>query len=262
MKWPSRLILVRHDVSAFNAMKARKEADPDYVRMKQLYEQADLSEAEHAELIACAHRICAKHGLKDVGDWNTPLADVSSPLARAVGARLKEMTYLPDVVFVSPYIRTLDTLAGLRVGWPELAGVKTVEDDRLREQEHGLATLFNDWRAFQSLHPEQRRLREAMGRYWYQYPQGESVPDVRERMRSFANTLTRDFAGKQVLCVTHHLTILAWRANMERWDAARFIDVDENDKPRNAGVTIYEGYPDQGSDGRLLLREYNTKLYD
>lgn len=261
MKWPDQLTLVRHDISAFNAMKKRKEADPRHVRMRQLYEKLRPTVAERRELLRHAKYIQARYGLKKVGDWNTPLADATSPLGREVGARLPEFVALPDVIFVSPYIRTLDTLAGLQAGWPELAKVKVVKERRLREQEHGRAILFNDWRAFQVLHPDQRLLREVDGRYWYRYPQGESVADVQDRMQLFQETLTRDFAGKRVLCVTHHLTILAFRANMERWGAEEFIAVDENDPPINCGVTMYQGHPELGENGRLLLNYYNKKLY-
>ncbi len=261
MKWPTELTLIRHDVSAFNAMKAIKEADPQHVRMRELYDKPDLSSDEHKELLQCALYIQNRYGLKKVGDWNTPLADTTSPLGREVGARLPEFIGLPDVIFVSPYIRTLDTLAGLQAGWPELKKVKVVEEERLREQEHGLAILFNDWRAFQTIHPDQRRLREAEGRYWYRYPQGENVPDVRARTRSLMATFTREFAGKRVMCVTHHLAALAVRANMERWGASEFIQTDEDNPPVNCGFTMYRGHPELGTDGRLVLSYYNKKLY-
>jgi broad specificity phosphatase PhoE len=264
MKWPNQLTLIRHDVSAFNAMKKVKEADPRHRRMRELYERHDLSESEYRELRECAQHIQNRYGLKTVGDWNTPLADASSPLGKTVGDRLAgDCTIaLPDVIMVSPYVRTLDTLKGLCAGWLALKQVKVVVEERLREQEHGLAILYNDWRAFQALHPEQRLLREAEGRYWYRYPQGENVADVRERMRSFMGTLTRDFAGMNVLCVMHHLAILAFRANMERWDADEFIRVDEQEKPINCGVTVYDGNPKLGRDGRLVLRKYNMKFYE
>ncbi len=263
MKWPNQLTLIRHDVSAFNAMKKAKEADPRHVRLRELYEKPDLTEGEHLELLECARYIQNRYGLKKVGDWNTPLADALSPLGKTVGERLAggNIVRLPDVIMVSPYVRTLDTLKGLCAGWPELKQVKVVVEERLREQEHGLAILYNDWRAFQSLHQEQRLLREAEGRYWYRFPQGENVADVRERMRSFMGTLTRDFSGVDVMCVMHHLAILAFRANMERWDADEFIRVDEDEKPINCGVTVYDGNPSLGRDGRLVLREYNMKLY-
>lgn len=84
---------------------------------------------------------------------------------------------------------------------------------------------------------------------------------VRERNRSFMTTLTRDFATMTVLVVTHHLNILAIRANLERFGEKRFIELDEKEKPINCGVTTYRGYPNEGQNGRLRLESYNRNLY-
>lgn len=156
---------------------------------------------------------------------------------------------LPDVIFVSPYFRTMETLEWMKKGWPELQNVKVYEEERIREQEHGLSLLYNDWRVFLE------------GAYWYRYPQGENVPDIRERLRSWLTTLTRDFAGKNILAVTHHLSILGLRANLERLSAEEFIKLDHSEPPANCSVTIYKGHPELGSDGRFLLESYNQKLY-
>ncbi len=37
--------------------------------------------------------------------------------------------------------------------------------------------------------------------------------------------------------------------------------IDNEEKPINCGVTVYEGHPELGSDGKLVLKEYNEKLY-
>ncbi len=261
MKWPAELTLVRHDVSTFNEMRRHKEKDPDYARFKLLYDVTNPSEAEQTQLLDLAHKIAERYCLKK-GDWNTPLFDPTSPMARQAGVTLKGKICLPDIVFVSPYQRTFSTLEGLRRGWPELSHVKTYEEERLREQEHGLSLIYNDWRILHVLHPEQRVLRKLEGRYWYRYPQGENIPDVRERVRSWINTLIREYHGQRVLAITHHICLLAFMANMSRWNAEKFIDVDEHDKPINTGVTIYHGDPTQGNDGRLVLNDYNLKMYE
>ena len=40
-----------------------------------------------------------------------------------------------------------------------------------------------------------------------------------------------------------------------------FERLDHEEKPINAGVTIYRGKPDQGGNGRLVLEAYNLNLY-
>ncbi|MCX6741540.1 MAG: histidine phosphatase family protein [Candidatus Parcubacteria bacterium] len=123
------------------------------------------------------------------------------------------------------------------------------------------ALLYNDWRIFQVLHPEQRLLYEQEGMYRYRYPQGESIPDVRDRSLLMMNTIVRDWANKNVMLVCHHLNILALRANLDRLREKEFIRLDKEEKPLNCGVTVYRGHPDLGQDGRLVLEFYNKKYY-
>ncbi len=262
MKWPEELAIIRHGESAYNILRDAKANDPGYQEFKAAYEifeqtGAGLDLAQELARTVMASGICSL----DVADHATPLTERGHNQAEATGRRLAELIKLPDVVLVSPYVRTHQTVDGLIRSWPELAGVARVEDDRLREQEHGLSTIYGDWRIYQTLHPDQEILRKKEGTYWYKHQQGENVPMVRDRLRSIQNTLTREYVGQRVLIVAHHLTLLAFRANMERLGAEQFIHLDENEKPVNCGVTIYDGDPDQGRDGKLILREYNTKLY-
>lgn len=256
MKWPETLTLVRHDKSVYNAAKSARQSDPLYQQFKKTFDQDPFSQTTHQ--LAQELRKTNKPGS---GDHNMPLAAGEGHQAQTMAQKLKLLIKLPDLIFVSPYERTLHTLAKMQEGWPELKDAKTVEEGRIREQEHGMALLYGDWRIFQALHPEQRELQELEDSYYYRYPQGENVEDVRARVRSWLNTLTRDFVGQNVLAVTHHLTILAVRANLERLSAAQFLELDTNNKPINAGVTIYRGNPDLGKDGKLVLDQYNVKLY-
>jgi broad specificity phosphatase PhoE len=258
MKWPKYLCLIRHDISEYNILKDKKSQDETYQEFLREY-NIDSTTDKCVEL---AKKMAKKFAL-GVSDHDTMLQDIEAKRSEEVGVKLREMYNgeLPDVVFVSPYKRTKNTLEGLIKGWPELKDVKIYEDERIREQEHGLASLYNDWKVFFTIYPDQRRLHDQDDIYWYRYPQGENVPDVRDRNRSWLNTMVRDFADKKVLVVTHHLNILAMRANLERWSAAKFIETDKNDKPINCGVTMYRGDPEKGKDGHLELEYYNNKYY-
>lgn len=256
MKWPESLVLIRHAESSFNASKRLRQEDPLYQAFLEAYEKKWDAEDTHnlAQLIASRFAL-------GIGDHDTPLSLDGYAMAQTTGEKLRAMVDVPDVIFVSPYLRTRSTLEWMCDGWPEIRQVKVYEEERIREQEHGLALLYNDWRVFNVLHPNQKRLHDLEGAYWYRYPQGENVPDVRERLRSWLTTLTRDFAEKNVLAVTHHLSILALRANLERLSADEFIKLDHKEPPANCSVTIYKGYPELGTDGKFLLESYNQKLY-
>jgi len=259
MKWPNTVTAIRHGESDYNVLKAAKNADPKYRDFKRAFNRRkkdpETAKALAEELMRLGSFVLG------VGDHGTALTDKGVKQAQETGKNLSKIIELPDVVFVSPYDRTHQTLDNITHGWPELKEVKTIEDERLREQEHGKALLYNDWRIFHVLNPDEEALYDLEGSYYYRYPNGESVPDVRERTRSLFTSIARDYSEKNVLLVTHHLSILALRANLERLDAGQFHDLDENHKPINCGVTVYKGYPDLGQNGKLLLDMYNQRLY-
>jgi len=256
MKWPEQLWFVRHGQSAYNVHREYKQADPEY-REFQTEFTTDWQSARTREL---ADRMWRKYALS-FGDWNTPLTEDGELQAQTVGFYLLKEVKLPDTLFVSPHDRTQQTLRALIEGWPQLRDTKVVEEPRLHEQDHGIATIYNDWRIFHALEPTQKMLYDQAGAYWYRYPQGENVPDVIERMRSFIGTLVRDYGGKKVGVITHHLTLLSFMAAVGRWTQQEFLEKDEHDKPINCGLTIYAGNRNVGSDGKLELVVYNKKLY-
>lgn len=256
LKWPESLVLIRHAPSAYNMMKEERAEDSIYRHFVEKFERNPASPVTRD----LAEEVREKFALK-VSDFDTPLHPKGAAMATKMARELSRIVELPDVIFVSPYRRTLDTLAAAIEGWPELQDVQTYEEERIREQEHGLATLYNDWRVFHTLHPDQRVFFNQAGQYWYQYPQGESVPMVRERNRSWITTIIREYAGKRVMAFTHHLTILSTRAQLERFDSKRFMDLDNSNKPINCGVTIYQADHSKGKNGKLVLKDYNLRLY-
>lgn len=256
MKWPASVTLIRHGQSVYNALRTRKAQDPLY----QSFQRAFSVDSDSVETRNLAVEVQKKYAL-NVSDYETPLTAEGMRQALSTGTGMKHAMPCPDVILCSPYVRTRTTLTELRIGWPELWAVRDVSEDRIREQEHGLALLYNDWRVFQTLHPEQKALRGLLGSYWYQYPQGESVSQVRDRARDVQSMLIREYAGMHVVLVTHHLTILSFRANIERLTPEKFTQLDEKEKPVNCGVTRYECSPGVGKDGKLILRYYNSRFF-
>lgn len=256
MKWPASITLIRHGQSVYNALRHQKDTDIRYGFFKEAYRR-DHTGAEARDL---ATEMSLKYRL-DFSDYETPLTQEGENQARATGSMFRGVVPKPDMVFYSPYKRAKDTFFGLSRGYGDLGSATFVAEDRIREQEHGLSLLYSDWRIFHVMHPEQKRLRELLGPYWYQYPQGESVSQVRDRTRDLLSMLVRECAGKHVWLVTHHLTILSLRANLERLAPEEFIRLDRDEKPINGGVTLYRGYPNEGVDGKLRLEYYNRQFY-
>jgi len=264
---PESLTIIRHGESTYNALAHQKAVDPLYadfvMRFGQLSQTALESDVlakgweAPADLLALARELQARYAL-GASDFATPLTEEGRSQAAATGAALRRAWELPEVILYSPYLRTKQTLEGLIEGWPELASVTTYEEDRLREQDYGAADLYNDWRLFNLNNPQQAIFYRQQGRYRYRYPEGESISDVKERVRSLLESMIREQAGLKVLCVSHHITKLAIRSNLERLTPEEVLRIDRDEKPINCGVTVYRG--DTGAR-ELVLLQYNRKLY-
>jgi broad specificity phosphatase PhoE len=257
MKWPAELLLIRHAESAYNNLKQQKESDPDYIRFRDLFDH----DRSNPETQLLARKLQQTHAI-GYSDRDTPITSRGEQQARMTGQGMRDAAANPpDVIFVSPYLRTERTLALMQSEWPALRNAAIYREERIREKDHGLALLYNDWRIYHVMHPDQADLHHLLGDYDYRFLNGENIPDVRQRNLSWITTLTREFSGKRVMAITHHLTILATRANFERLSPQQFLHLDQHEKPVNCGVTRYIGNPDLGSDGKLELHEYNRQYY-
>lgn len=264
MKWPNTLTFIRHGESAYNQLKAKKWENADYDRFCSIFDR-DFAQAKNENWVSDELRVIAEEVWQttnlSISDYNTPITETGTAQAKELGKKLKEVTPFPHVIYVSPYLRTRQTFDSICENWPELKDVKTVYDERIREQEHGLATVFNDWRIYSVMNPLQALLMKLEGGYEYRFLNGESKADVRDRVRDFLGTIVREHAEEDVLVISHHLTILSFRANLEHWDREQFILVDREEAPINCGVTMYKGHPELGKNGKLVLETYNKKLY-
>ncbi len=281
---PRIITQVRHAQSDYNEGKELREQNPTYVeflklrddyielRNKDTSAEAFIGFSEETKLALIAAQALGEQLMYDksfvVGadDANTDITEYGEYQALQTGIGLREEygDEVPDIVYTSPYLRTKKTLALLQEGWPKLSEVKVVEDERLREQEHGLRTIYADWRVAEVMFPDQRLLRSAQGPYWYRYPQGENVPDVRERARSMFTTFVREHSNQHVMVITHHLFKLAWRANHERWKDVEFIRQNRENRPDNCGVTTYAFDKNSGKNGKLVIPSggYSKVYYD
>lgn len=253
MKWPEYLVLVRHARSKFNELKEELEKDPLWPVFVEAY-KTDF-QSETSKMLAKA--LLAKYK-NPYRDRKTPLTEFGRKIqAPKTGAYLKTQIELPDVILVSPYIRCLETLEGLKEGWPELGKVKTYEDERMVERSVGIRQLYTHWRIFHVFHPEQKELYDKEGYYDYQYPQGDNMRDVNLRVKDLFGTIIREFHGKKVFGVGHGVTIMGFRTAEERLTEEQFMELDHTNPPRNCSITIYRGDPKQGKNGRLVLERYN-----
>jgi broad specificity phosphatase PhoE len=286
-KWPQSITMIRHGETVYNLHKTEKvERYPEF---KKLFDEefAKLTTASFArgqfpspELKELAIEVLDAY-TPNHGDFDTELTDWGFEQARQTGVKLHSRVPLPKTIYVSPYRRTKETLRGLIEGWPELKDVRVSEDDRIREREHGKQAIFGDWRLMYVFNPQQGLLYKLSSQYEFRQEGGESILDVRKRTRDFVTMLIREHGGvpqvaeiqpipEDVLAVTHSLTILAMKANFERWNREEFLHQYKNNFPLNCGVSIYRakesdpGRSRQGSQGRMELapEDSNIKLWE
>jgi broad specificity phosphatase PhoE len=126
------------------------------------------------------------------GWLDPPLSPVGREQAKDLGERHHGEQI--DVIFPSDLKRAIQTA---EIAFP--VGVPIHPDHRLREYDYGTMTGSPP----ELIHAERPR------RVDTPFPEGESLKDVAERVRSFLDDLARDWDGKRVVVIGHGATKLA-----------------------------------------------------
>jgi broad specificity phosphatase PhoE len=143
--------------------------------------------------------LLVRHG-ESLANDSIALTDRGHEQARAAGQQIGQAFIRDALVYRSPFLRARQTLDGILTGSGIAPDeVRVFEDPRLREVEHGYADV-----------PQQRRLQDVHGAFFYRFNGGESPADCFDRTSGFLEGLMRQVARKssdKVLIVTHGLTI-------------------------------------------------------
>ncbi|MEO6089401.1 MAG: histidine phosphatase family protein [Umezawaea sp.] len=160
-----------------------------------------------------------------VPDHSLPLTPLGEEQARAAGPVVRGLIGDgPVAVYVSPYLRTRKTLAGLALD--DLVD-RVVAEPRLREQ---------DWGNLQD--PVQQEVlkhqRHEFGHFFFRLPNGESGADVDDRLAAFLTELElrmrKDPHHPQtVLVVSHGLTIRLLCRRLFSWSVELFESLSNLD---------------------------------
>jgi len=224
-KWPDLLVILRHGQSERNVAKEQAKASGN-----------------------------ANVWGSTVRDVDTPLTPLGVQQAIETGKFLRDRTTF-DVIFSSPYMRTMQTAQHIAEQFATAPQIML--EERVREIEFGILDGFTH-QGIKERYPEEWARREREGKYWYRPPGGESRPDVALRVHSFLGALTRDFRQNKVLVVCHSVVVLIFRRLLERWDEAKYLEVDQEDDVLNCGITTYRY---NGAEHRLQLDGYNSICY-
>lgn len=167
-------------------------------------------------------------------DWKIPLSDKGREQAQRAGRRIQQLIDPADPIlfYVSPYLRTKQTMKELRLKNPILY---TREEPRLREQDFG---NFQD----PLLIKEAKLERPKFGRFFFRFPNGgESGADVFDRVSAFSGTFLRDMEqlgadharDATAIFVTHGITS---RLFIMKWFHWSVDDFEALHNPPNCGL--------------------------
>ena len=186
-------------------------------------------------------------------DPDTPLSDNGVAQARALGRHLAQLpaSRHPDVVLSSPYERAARTMRHAVAAWSP--GLTPLYDERLRERDLGLFDGMTG-HGIREAHPEEARRREAMGKFYYRPPGGESWTDVVLRVRSLVTDVVALHPERRVWIFTHQAVIMAFRYVLESLSEADILRVDGETPLGNCSITRYR----PGHDGALELVSYGS----
>jgi len=161
------------------------------------------------------------------GDFRSPLTEEGIAQARTAGAAIGPEFLQGALVYVSPYVRTRQTLDAVLegAGSSRDAPFGIYEDPRLREQDHGYGNL-----------KEQEPKRATHGWFYYRYEGGESPADCYDRTSGFLESMMRQVERKdacRVLIITHGMAMRCFVMRFLRLTVEQFEEIEN---PRNGSI--------------------------
>lgn len=210
---PTHLVLVRHGESVGNVAATR-------------------AEAQGAAVVDVTTR-----------DADTPLSPRGREQAAALGSWIAALPTAeqPEVVWCSPYLRTVET-ARLALAVPGL-DLPWRRDERLRDRELGILDRLT-WRGVQEQHPQEAARRRHLGKMYHRPPGGESWADVALRLRAALGDLQERDAGRRVLVVAHDAVVMLLRYVLEELTEDEIMAVAREHSVHNASVTRFDRVAD------------------
>jgi len=175
-------------------------------------------------------------------DWKIPLSKKGREQAFDAGLKLNTLIGEKGKVFfyVSPYVRTRETLQGILESFRKSQVIGIREEPRIVEQQFGNFQNYDDVK-------KAKIDRSSFGRFFYRFPNGESGLDVYNRVTSFISTLFRDalqlrakmggLENVNLVIVTHGLTL---RLFLMRWFQYNVVEFESTKNPGNADVVVME----------------------
>lgn len=235
------------------------EQVPGFQEFQKLFDQEYLSSTKEsfargefpsAQLKELADGISAKYTPANIdNDLQLTKWGYGQTSITGTSLRSKKGVFLPKMIYVAPNVQSKETLEGLKKGWRELENVKVLEDSRIKERDLGLIAEYGDWKLMAVLNPQEGLALKFSTLDEFKPENGESLLDVRERVRSFVEELIGEPGvieqnsvvqmPENIMVVTNSLVNLAIRGNFENWDKLLFLEKLRRHQSKNSAVSIY-----------------------
>jgi 2,3-bisphosphoglycerate-dependent phosphoglycerate mutase len=201
----------------------------------------------------------ARMGVQGIPDHLIPLSEDGMEKARLSGGPFRARYGVPDYIYHSGYLRTVQTMEGFLEAYTseERARIKIRSNPFIRERDPGFTYDMTEAEAEKNF-PWLKNHWNTFGGFFSRPPGGESLADVSDRVYLFLNMLFRDRAGKRIFAFSHGGTIRCFRYKLERWTYERALKWPPGQSPKNCGVTSYRFSP---AENRLVLECYNEILW-
>jgi len=280
------ITFVRHLESTYNEYKQTISTNTDY--------QEFINTQDILRKKELAHKLLEDF-FEQVGiDYETWLSQAGHTQWEQLSLSYAELIHnhpesFPDIIYVSPYIRTRWTLYYLlkNIQWLNMDFKELIDEDklkdliiwsfngrticikvdeRIRERDHGsnVAPSFirDFWDGEKWFHDLlTKKQREKI--YYYTSPAGgESQVYTNARAKDFLLRAHEKYKFKNILCVGHHLQILWSIQSISWWSFETFYTLNEMRRPENGSFTILSQIPktETGSEDKFRISWYNLSL--
>lgn len=250
MGYPANILCIRHGESTLNAWHSKLHNDKRFKKFKLEYAK----NPESIKTFFLANQLKDAYGAF-IADHESTLTFQGRKQSRTVGYALMREGILPDVVIASPYARTMGTLEQMQRVWPELKQVPVKLDWKLREQEVGDVALYGDFDIFFALNLEQKKMFDMQDIFYYRFPNGENAVDVMQRLEIWLEEIRREHSGKNIMVISHFITILSMKTLIESRTAKEFLNENSTLSKINCAVSEFEN-----RYGKLEVVRFNKKL--
>lgn len=282
------ITFVRHLESKYNEYKELIKSNPDYQEFMTTKDISRKKELVQVLLKDFFSEVGIDYETKLSSKWKEEWSNVSKLYSQLIE---QNPEIFPDLIYVSPYIRTRETLNYMLKGiqwldvdldkltdeeklqdliiwsfqWKDIA-IKI--DERIRERDHGSNVAPSYIRDFLDgekwFHDMLTKLQREKIYYYTSPAWWESQVQTNARAKEF---LLRNYEKKKfknILCVSHHLEILGSLQSISWWSFETFYKLNELRRPANGSFTMLSQIPktEVGEENKFRISAYNLSLQE